>query len=164
VTCDFRSSLFRGATESRLVVVYRRFGTSRRYLLQGYFLNLEDGTDKLPRNRLVVTDVSGHTVGPSYKRDSLTLKDGTDRLSRNRLVFTDVSGHTVGSIFQGDSLNLEDDTNSLSRRSINIGLRCVTSQKNQDPARFRFMAPFTCGKTGISCPPRIWCQDQSPCS
>ena len=81
-----------------MVVIFRRFETSCRSLLQEYCLTLKNGIDRLLRNGLVVTDVSGHTVGPSYKGDSLNLKDGPDRLSRNGLVFTDVSVHTVGPI------------------------------------------------------------------
>jgi hypothetical protein len=49
-----RSALFWGVTQGRVVILYRRFGTTYRSRLQGSrnsdFLTLEDGTDTLSRN------------------------------------------------------------------------------------------------------------------
>jgi hypothetical protein len=70
-----RSALFWDITLSRVVILYRRFGTTYRSYLQGSripdFLTIEDGTDWLPRNVVKF----------------LALEDGTDRLSRNVVNF-----------------------------------------------------------------------------
>jgi hypothetical protein len=88
------SALFCDVTQSRVVILNRRFGKTYRSHLQALricmdFLTLGDATDSVSRN-----------VGTEF----LTLEDGTDRLSR-----------TVSTEF----FTLEDGTDRLSR---NVGI------------------------------------------
>jgi len=88
-----RSALFWDIMQRRLIIPYRRFGTTYRYHLQDstspkriHFLNTEDGTDRLSRNvgtvftalPSVISQTSADLVSPTGRvmRAALLRKSG----------------------------------------------------------------------------------------
>jgi hypothetical protein len=92
-----RSALFWDIVQHRVVILYRRFGTTHRSHLQGSnrlsrnvgtempkdFLTLEDGADKLSRNFGTELRLYAAWCPRRAQKKFLTLDDGADRLSRN---------------------------------------------------------------------------------